>query len=44
MFEWVKRFNPYDLYSKSDTKPDVRELRPYYQGIIDKYFPSQVAF
>jgi inositol oxygenase len=44
MFEWVKRFNPYDLYSKSDTKPNARELRPYYQGIIDKYFPAQVAF
>jgi inositol oxygenase len=44
MFKWVKAFNPYDLYSKSAAKPDARELRPYYQGLIDKYFPSQVAF
>jgi inositol oxygenase len=44
MFQWVKAFNPYDLYSKSAAKPDARELRPYYQGLIDKYFPSQVAF
>jgi inositol oxygenase len=44
MFQWVKAFNPYDLYSKSAKKPDPRELRPYYQGLIDKYFPSQVAF
>ena len=44
MFEWVKKFNPYDLYSKSDQKPSAVELRPYYQGLIDKYFPSQVAF
>ena len=44
MFQWVKAFNPYDLYSKSASKPDPKELRPYYQGLIDKYFPSQVAF
>ena len=44
MFGWVKAFNPYDLYSKSATKPEPRELRPYYQGLIDKYFPAQVAF
>ena len=44
MFEWVKKFNPYDLYSKSSEKPDPKQLRPYYQGIIDKYFPSQVSF
>jgi inositol oxygenase len=42
--EWVKKFNPYDLYSKSAEKPDPKALRPYYQGIIDKYFPSQVNF
>jgi inositol oxygenase len=44
MFQWVKAFNPYDLYSKSAAKPDAIELRPYYQGLIDKYFPNQVAF
>jgi inositol oxygenase len=44
MFEWVKLFNPYDLYSKADTKPDPAELRSYYQKLIDKYFPSKVAF
>ena len=44
MFQWVKTFNPYDLYSKSAEKPDARELRPYYQRIIDEYFPAQVAF
>jgi len=44
MFQWVKTFNPYDLYSKSASKPDPAELRPYYQKLIDKYFPSQVSF
>src|SRR5579862_1562314 len=44
MFKWVTKFNPYDLYSKSAEKPDPKKLRPYYQGIIEKYFPSQVSF
>jgi inositol oxygenase len=44
MFQWVRRFNPYDLYSKSAERPKARELRPYYQGLIDKYFPREVNF
>ena len=44
MFQWVKAFNPYDLYSKSDTKPSLAELRPYYSGLIQKYFPAQIEF
>jgi inositol oxygenase len=44
MFEWVKRFNPYDLYSKSAERPSAVELRSYYQGLIDKYFPREVNF
>jgi inositol oxygenase len=44
MFEWVHAFNPYDLYSKSATKPDPVALRPYYESLITKYFPAQIAF
>jgi len=44
MFQWVKTFNPYDLYSKSEQKPDPVALKPYYQNLIGKYFPSQVSF
>ena len=44
MFQWVKTFNPYDLYSKSSAKPDPVALRPYYESLIQKYFPDQVAF
>jgi len=44
MFEWVKKFKPYDLYSKSDRKPSLAELRPCYNGLIHKYFPSQIDF
>lgn len=37
--EAVRAFNPYDLYSKSDDKSDVETLRPYYEGLIAKFFP-----
>lgn len=40
MLPWVKKFSGYDLYSKSDTVPKVEEVRPYYQGLIDKYLPA----
>jgi inositol oxygenase len=43
MFEWVKKFNPYDLYSKSPVPPVVTELRPYYEKLIAKYLPATVG-
>jgi Myo-inositol oxygenase len=30
MLGWVKKFNPYDLYSKGHSKPDLKHLKPYY--------------
>lgn len=44
MFQWVKKFNPYDLYSKSETPPNVQELRPYYEKLIAKYLPEKLRF
>jgi inositol oxygenase len=44
MFEWVRKFNPYDLYSKGSAKPDVKELRPYYEDLVSEYFPDQIAW
>jgi len=44
MFEWVKKFNPYDLYSKGDDKVDVNSLRPYYEDLIAEYFPPQIRW
>jgi inositol oxygenase len=44
MFEWVRRFNPYDLYSKAETAPNVDELKPYYQELIAKYFPATLRW
>jgi inositol oxygenase len=42
MFEWVRRFNPYDLYSKSAIAPDPVALRPYYEDLIARYLPSKL--
>jgi inositol oxygenase len=39
MFDWVRAFNPYDLYSKSAQRPDVARLRPFYEELIAEFFP-----
>lgn len=39
MFEWVQKFNPYDLYSKAAARPDVAALRPFYEELIAEFFP-----
>jgi inositol oxygenase len=44
MFQWVRAFNPYDLYSKSAMRPDVDALRPYYEDLIAEYFPATLAW
>lgn len=43
-FEWVKKFNPYDLYSKVPVPPDAKALRPYYENLIAKYLPKELQF
>jgi inositol oxygenase len=42
MFEWVRKFNPYDLYTKSTHRLDIERLRPYYEGLIDEFFPAEI--
>jgi inositol oxygenase len=44
MFQWVNAFNPYDLYSKSDTRPDVSGVRPFYEELIAEYFPPALRW
>jgi len=44
MFDWVRRFNPYDLYSKGNTKPDAETLTPYYQELIAEFFPDTLRW
>ena len=40
MFHWVRAFNPYDLYTKSETRPDVPKLMPFYQELTAEFFPE----
>jgi inositol oxygenase len=44
MLEWVRKFNPYDLYSKSDSRPSLDELRPYYDDLIREFFPGRIRW
>lgn len=44
MFEWVRKFNPYDLYSKGHAKPDAEKLWPFYEELVDEFFPKQLAW
>ena len=44
MFDWVRKFNPYDLYTKNHAKPDVTALRPFYQDLIGEYFPPKLSW
>lgn len=42
MFAWVRKFNPYDLYSKGAAKPDAKALRPYYEDLIAGFLPGKL--
>jgi inositol oxygenase len=44
LFDAVRAFNPYDLYTKSHEKPDVAKLRPFYEELIAEYFPKTLAW
>jgi len=44
MFDWVRKFNPYDLYSKGSERPKLAELRPYYEELVAEYFPGKIAW
>jgi inositol oxygenase len=44
MFEWVRKFNPYDLYSKGRERPNLKEIKPYYEDLVSEFFPDQIAW
>ncbi len=44
MFNSVRAFNPYDLYTKSHDRPDLPRLRPYYEELIAEFFPTELAW
>jgi inositol oxygenase len=46
-FTWREKpltMTAYDLYSKSDEPPSVEKLKPYYMGLIQKYFPEEIEW
>jgi inositol oxygenase len=42
MLKWVLDFNQYDLYSKGHSKPNLKELKPYYEDLIAEFFPAEI--
>ena len=44
MLEWVKKFNPYDLYSKGHSKPDLERLKPYYDDLFAEFLPEKLSW
>jgi len=44
LLPWIREFNKFDLYTKCPDMPDIEELKPYYQGLIDKYLPGKVKW
>ena len=44
MLPWVQKFNPYDLYSKSAERPDLDQLRPYYEDLISEFLPAELRW
>jgi inositol oxygenase len=42
MFEWVRKFNPYDLYSKGRERPNREEIQPYYEDLVAEFFPAEI--
>lgn len=44
MLPWVRKFNPYDLYSKGNTKPDLKQLKPYYDELFAEFLPETLAW
>jgi len=44
MFDWVRAFNPYDLYTKSAARPDVARLRSFYEELIAEFFPPVIQW
>ena len=44
MLPWVRKFNPYDLYSKGHTKPNLAELKPFYDDLFAEFLPAKLAW
>jgi len=42
LLPWVKKFNPFDLYTKSHERPNVEKLLPFYHDLIAEFFPAEI--
>jgi inositol oxygenase len=40
----IQAFQQTDLYSKLDDMPSVKDLRPYYASLVEKYCPGKLEF
>jgi hypothetical protein len=38
------RVHHVSLYSKGHTKPDMKELKPYYDELFAEFFPAKIAW
>lgn len=44
MLKWVLEFNTFDLYTKTDVRPDPAALRDYYEDLIAEFFPAKIRW
>ena len=44
MFDWVRAFSPYDLYSKSAERPSLETLRPFYESLVAEFLPAKLLW
>lgn len=44
IFEHVRDFNRYDLYSKTTVRPDFEALRPYYEDLVGDFLPEELQW
>lgn len=42
--EAVRRFHSFDLYSKSERRPDWPALRPYYEALVAEHLPETLQW
>ena len=44
LMKWVRAFNRYDLYSKAEERPNLDELRPFYEDLTQEFFPAPLSW
>src|SRR2546425_83271 len=42
MFDWGRKFNPYDLYSNGRERPRTQDILPYYKELVSEFFPDKI--